>query len=128
LLRAGLLKVVCRDGYVLALSPSLYAALLRAMSVGIVDELRCGEGIAIVAHHAVSLYESSAEVSLKALAYGWRYDVSCGCWVKGSARFKHMYGPVFQVLREGSMSLLMLGVKMLLMLVHLLATQRYTSL
>jgi hypothetical protein len=70
LLRAGVLKVVCRDGYVLALSPSLYATLLRAMSVGVVDELRCGEGVAIVAHHAVSLYESSAEVSLKALAYG----------------------------------------------------------
>jgi len=101
LLRAGLLKVMCRDGYVLALSPSLYAALLRAMSVGIVDELRCGEGIAMVAHHAVSLHESSAEVSLRALAYGWRYDVSCGCWVKGSARFKHMYGPVFQVFEGG---------------------------
>jgi FkbM family methyltransferase len=67
-----------------------------------IESIRCVNGRLLVSSVEVdNISDLIYNLEIWAKVLGWRYDSSCGCWVKGNARFKRIYYPLIEVFDYG---------------------------
>ena len=80
----------------------VFERLISRFSRVRIKSIRCVNGRLLVNNVEVdNISDLIYNLEIWAKVLGWRYDSSCGCWVKGNARFKRIYYPLIEVFDYG---------------------------
>jgi FkbM family methyltransferase len=99
LLKVSNIRIVCRDGHELSLSPRLYGIILGALANGVIRGIDCIHSKVIATTNLVLPIVEAEAIYLNALRLGWNFDGRY--WTKGNVKFVHMYRSILEIFDYG---------------------------
>jgi len=83
------------------LSPEGFERFVSGFSRGLIRSVECNGKRLIVNNIEITNINDLINTETYAKVLGWAYDPANSLWVRGDAKFRHMYGPIIETFHYG---------------------------